>query len=286
MPREQKKKILLTIDVEDWFHVENLRPWFPPEKWDAQEKRIEHNTYRILDLFDSYGTPIKGTFFVLGWIAKRFPEIIRSIHSRGHEVASHGNEHLLNNRMSERKLKQDLESSKKLLEDISGDKIVGYRAPSFSIDDKILQIVKNCGYNYDSSFNSFAKHGRYGSISTNGCQKKGIAIQLDSKFYELPISNMKILKQTIPWGGGGYFRFFPQALFQKGIKKILNKEGAYLFYMHPWEIDPNQPKVKQASGIPAWRHYLNLEKTYHRLHNLLFQFKACEFITCSKYIDL
>jgi len=296
MHSTKQTDILLTIDVEDWFQVENLRPWFPPYKWEHQTCRVENNTMRLLDLFDSFNPASKATFFVLGWIARKFPSMVREIQSRGHEIASHGEGHLLNAHLDEATLRQDLETSKKRLEDITGTGIHGYRAPNFSINDHILTLIKRAGYSYDSSYNSFDRHGRYGKISTNEFQKKGIAIKLEEKFTELPISNLSILNQTIPWGGGGYFRLYPPALFTKGVRRILSRENAYLFYMHPWEIDPKQPKVattrlmkgrKLDQGkqiLQRWRHYLNLDKTQQRLKNLLTQFKTSNFITCTQYL--
>ena len=278
--------ILITIDVEDWFQVENLRPWFPFTKWGNQIQRVEYNTNSLLDLFDKFSRPVKATFFILGWIAERLPNLVSNIQNRGHEIASHGYHHVLNNQMKDEHLRKDILSSKKLLEDLSGKIIAGYRAPSFSINNKILQVIKESGYKYDSSYNSFEMHGRYGVISTNGYKRKGIAIQFDQEFHELPISNLQILNQTIPWGGGGYFRFFPPAVFIKGVRRILNSSGTYLFYMHPWEIDAKQPKVDCPRSLSIWRHYLNLNKTHKRLEKMIAYFQNCNFLTCSQYLDL
>ncbi len=284
MAPEKQNNILITIDVEDWFQVENLRPWFPPSVWDTQETRVQRNTTRLLDLFDTFRPSIKATFFVLGWIAQRFPDVVREIQSRGHEVASHGNLHQLNNHMDEATLRQDLDKSKKLLEDITGTQVRGYRAPNFSINDRVLQLIKKSGYTYDSSYNSFDKHGRYGRISTNGSRKAGAAIEIDPQFIELPISNLFLFGQTLPWGGGGYFRLLPLSLFTLGVRNILATNGAYIFYLHPWEIDPEQPRPDAVKGVNAWRHYLNLEKTFDRLAELITRFKTCKFITCSQYL--
>lgn len=284
MAPQADNNILITVDVEDWFQVENLRPWFLPATWDRQACRVEKNTMRLLDLFDTVDPSPKATFFILGWIARRFPAIVREIQARGHEVASHGNSHLLNDHMDEKTLSQDLETSKKRLEDITGIQVHGYRAPNFSINDNLLKLIIKSGYTYDSSYNSFDKHGRYGKITTNGFARKGIAIKLDSQLTELPISNLTLMNQTIPWGGGGYFRLYPQFLFTKGVRKILAKQKAYLYYMHPWEIDPDQPRVSAPKMSITWRHYLNLEKTQKRLNNFLTEFKTSNFITCIQYL--
>jgi polysaccharide deacetylase family protein (PEP-CTERM system associated) len=299
------KTILLTIDVEDWFQVENFKPWIPFETWDQRELRVERNTHKLLNLFDSIelkaqSSKLKAdnqvktdyeltkkvcaTFFVLGWIAKRLPHLIREIHTRGHEIASHGYNHNLCNQQSHDELKKELNDSKKLLEDIIGSQVFGFRAPNFSIDDDVIKIIEECGYLYDSSHNSFVLHSRYGQISLNGHNKKGIAHKISENFFELPISNLKIRMSDIPIGGGGYFRLIPYWLFRLGVHSILKKDGAYVFYMHPWEIDPNQPKVIEASLNYRFRHYTNLGKTKSKLTNLLESFKSCRFITCSDYI--
>ena len=302
--------ILITIDVEDWFQVENLRPWFPPETWDKQQSRVEQNTLKLLDLFDSiklptpnnqknaknptnptnsknstnYGRSVQATFFILGGIAERHPNIVKEIASRGHEVASHGYNHLMCTKISKSELLRDLTNSKKILEDLTGNKIVGYRAPSFSISDDILRIIEKAGYQYDSSYNSFDKHGRYGSITSNGYEKVQNIIKINSSFKELPISNLQIGRQSVPWGGGGYFRLLPPAIFKAGVKNIINKTGSYVFYLHPWEIDPKQPRVRTAKGLTSWRHYLNLNKTKKRLIKFINTFNNCNFKTCSQYI--
>ena len=284
--------ILLTFDVEDWFQVENLRPHFPPGTWDHMELRVEKNTNKILDLLDSIAispfstTPTnpKATFFILGWMAKRLPNLVREIKARGHEVASHGYNHLMCNQLEAKNLKYDLIQSKKVLEDIVGVEVGGYRAPSFSINNAAIELIRHSGYRYDSSYNNFNKHGRYGAIALNGHRKLGVAINIAQDFMELPISNLRIGNQVIPWGGGGYFRFFPRSIFISGVRYILKQAGAYMFYMHPWEIDPGQPRVKKAQYLSSWRHYLNLKKTYRRLQNLITTFKDCRFLTCTQYL--
>ncbi len=282
----EKKKILLTIDVEDWFQVENLRPWYPQNSWNNQQLRVERNTHKLLDLFDkSKEGTIKATFFVLGWIAEKLPDLAREIHKRGHEVASHGYNHHMCNRLDKNTLVNDLTHSKKLLEDIIGEEIKGYRAPNFSINDATLELIQQAGYQYDSSFNNFSRHGRYGWISINGHQKQGIALQYHNRFHEIPISNLKLAGKVLPWGGGGYFRFIPFLIFKAGIQNILKKNDAYMFYMHPWEIDPEQPRVDEVSGLSRWRHYLNLEKTQLRLAKLIEAYRHCNYVTCSQYLE-
>jgi len=280
------KYILLTVDVEDWFQVENFKPWIPSSTWDSRELRVEQNTHRILDLFDSFDRlQVKATFFILGWIAKRIPHLIKIIHNRGHEVASHGFNHNLCTHESYNDLKNDLIKSKELLEDIIGARVAGYRAPNFSVNNEVLNIIVECGYLYDSSYNSFSLNPRYGRVDFNDREKTGIAINLSDNFYELPLSNLRLGNRIFPLSGGGYFRLIPSVLFKRAVRLILKKDGAYLFYIHPWEIDPDQPKVKAASLLLKFRHYNNLEKTELKLENFIQRFKQNAFITCSQYVE-
>jgi polysaccharide deacetylase family protein (PEP-CTERM system associated) len=295
-------RILLTIDVEDWFQVENFKGCIPFSSWASHELRVEQNTRRLLDLLDDAGSQLKGdgqrttydglnekvhaTFFVLGWIAKRVPDLVREIQARGHEIASHGYHHDLCAEISKSDLHRDLVDSKKLLEDLTGNPIYGYRAPSFSIDDDILKIIRDCGYVYDSSYNTFGAHGRYGHIDLSGKEKQGTAVRVADDFYELPISNAKIGNKVLPWGGGGYFRLMPFPLFRFGVYWILKKQGAFVFYIHPWEIDPDQPKVNEASWFYKFRHYTNLGGTHSKLSNLIEAFPSCAFLTCCEYLEL
>ncbi|WDN87045.1 hypothetical protein BuS5_00013 [Desulfosarcina sp. BuS5] len=283
--------IILTIDVEDWFQVENFKPWISYSTWSSRELRVEKKTNQLLDLLDSLknvhptNNLPKATFFILGWIAERIPDLVKEIHNRGHEVASHGYFHKRCDRQPLPELKADLQACKKILEDIISAKVYGYRAPNFSINNKVLQVIEECGYKYDSSYNSFGLHGRYGHLALPHSNNKSIAVNITKDFYEIPVSNLKIGKTIIPLGGGGYFRLMPFMLFKYGVKKILQKDNAYIFYMHPWEIDPEQPRVDEASPAYKFRHYINLDKTAARLSALIKSFKHCSFVTCSEYIN-
>ena len=283
-----KKSILITVDVEDWFQVENFKPWIPYSTWPDRELRVEKNTHKLLDIFDTIGSthnPVNATFFILGWIAKRMPHLIREIHDRGHEVASHGYYHKRCDRQTAAELKKDLLAAKKILEDILGAQVYGYRAPNFSINNDVLKLIQECGYKYDSSYNSFGLHGRYGHLTLPGGGSNGSAVKITDDFYEIPVSNLKIGTRIIPLGGGGYFRLIPFSLFKQGVKKILQKENAYIFYMHPWEIDPAQPRVRQASSIYKFRHYVNLRRTAQRLSKLIQGFSMHSFVTCRRYLE-
>jgi polysaccharide deacetylase family protein (PEP-CTERM system associated) len=184
-----KKSILLTFDVEDWFQVENFKEYIKFSTWNFFELRVEKNTIKILDLHDTFPFKPKATFFILGWIAQKLPHLVRQIHERGHEVASHGLNHHLCSNTNPQELMKDLISSKALLEDLTGHEVHGYRAPSFAINDEILNSIEQAGYTYDSSFNSFSAHGRYGTIDLSRTEKKHASYKINNNFFELPISN-------------------------------------------------------------------------------------------------
>lgn len=337
---DSTKYFLITVDVEDWFQVENFKPWIPFATWDTRELRVEQNVNRLLDLLDSVKFPseklnptnainaasltrennsinlpkairaanlndlnkttshrVQATFFILGWIAEKLPHLVREIHTRGHEVASHGFNHELPTKISRAELHQDLNKSKKNLEDITGNPVFGFRSPSFSINDGILKTIQDNNYLYDSSYNSFRLHSRYGKISLNSSGGKGIAHKISKNFYELPISNLPLSAVgalthfnhfrhlNLPWGGGSYLRLIPFPIFKIGLKSIFRKDNAYLSYIHPWEIDPEQPRLKEGSISSKFKQYTNLTKTYPRLKNLIESHKHCRFITCKQYLD-
>lgn len=287
--------ILLTIDVEDWFQVENFKSLIPFSSWPSFDLRVERNTLRLLDLFDRFrstkgddgggGARISATFFILGWIAEKLPGLVREIAARGHEVASHGFNHHLLATMTPDALCEDLIRSRKLLEDITGEAVEGFRAPSFSISNRTLRVIEDCGYRYDSSFNSFALHDRYGTLDLSGFEKQSVAYRSISGFHEIPISNLHVGDTVFPLGGGGYFRLLPSFLFRMGVRKILSRENAYLFYLHPWELDPGQPVVQDAPPGAKFRHYSNLSKTESRLGSLIEAFSDCPFLSCREYLE-
>ena len=280
----EEKKILITVDLEDWFQVENFKSYINRNEWDSYEKRYERSTFLILDLFDRYN--VKATFFILGWNAEKSPHLIREISRRGHEIASHGYHHDLCGSLDEDALYIDLKKSKDVLEDISGVEVRGYRAPSFSVDDRVLKILKRLGYVYDSSFNSLGLNSRYGKISFAEYRKQNLAYIDADGFIELPVSNLNFAGLNLPWGGGGYFRFWPAFLFYQGVKSILTKEGGYNFYLHPWELDPSQPYVSEANFFSRQRHYLNLHFCEEKLANFIKHFSNNDFTTCANYLKI
>jgi polysaccharide deacetylase family protein (PEP-CTERM system associated) len=278
------KTILLTFDVEDWFQVENFKAYIPFSTWDSHELRVEKNTHTILNLLDSFPFKPKATFFVLGWIANKLPNLVREIQARGHEVANHGNLHHLCTKQTSKEIIQDLKTAKNLLEDIIGKKVYGYRAPSFAITHDILKMIKETGHLYDSSFNSFSMHKRYGTLDFHDTPKKGAAYKISDDFFELPITNLTISQKILPLGGGGYFRLMPFAMFKLGMNIVLNKDKTFLFYSHPWEFDPDQPRVELASTGFKFRHYINLNKTEKKFKALIKSFNNLKFTSCIDYL--
>ena len=259
----------MSIDVEDWFHVENLKPAIPRESWKGRQLRVERNTDRILELLDEHDT--RGTFFILGWVAESSPSLVQRIAAAGHEVACHGYGHRLVYELSEREFRDDVRRCKELLEELAGIAVRGYRAPSFSITDWAVPILRELGFTYDSSaFPTFA-HDRYGRLS--GLSPGRQVIELEPGFHEVCISCLMVGSRGLPWGGGGYFRLLPYGVFRRGVAHIRRSGEPYVFYMHPWEIDPDQPRVSGLSRLDAFRHYVGLAHTEPRFKSLLGDFR-------------
>ena len=258
-----QKTICLSFDIEDWFQVENLREKFSPEIWYKCESRVVKNTIKILDLLDKYN--VKATFFVLGWIAGRFPDLVKEIHSRGHEIASHGYGHIINYQLTKEKIFEDIKKSKEILESIINQKIIGYRAPNFSITEDVIDALGKLGFKYDSSFHTFLKNKRYGKISI---EKRGFFYIRDD-LLEIPMSVWKSKFLELSIAGGGYFRLYPYTLFKSLALSYLKKNNYLIMYFHPWEFDPEQPRVKEISPWYQFRHYVGLDKTYLRLDKFI-----------------
>lgn len=258
----------LSFDVEDWFQVENLKSVVRYEDWDKYELRVEKNTQKILEILRQHNT--KATFFVLGWIAERCPNLIKHIDEEGHEIASHGYSHKLLYLMTQSEFKGDVLRSKAILEDITGKEIIGYRAPSFTIVKDTLwaiDILKECGFKYDSSIFPISFHDRYGF---NGM--KSIPFYFTNGLLEVPLSTVKIFKVNMPLGGGAYLRVLPYSYFHFFFKYFNSRNRGIVFYLHPWELDYKQPKLYPPLLLRL-RHYVNLDKTEKKLEVLLRNFK-------------
>ncbi len=259
----------LSFDIEDWFQVENFKFCVSPKDWDKYELRVVENTNKILTLLSTHDT--KATFFVLGWIAKNCPALVREIHRQGHEIASHGFGHELVYNQTPEEFEADVRLSKELLEGIIHTEIIGYRAPCFSITQDSLwafDILKKVGFRYDSSVFPTSFHDRYGFEGMGNFSKK-----FNNGLLEIPISTFRLSDQLqLPLGGGGYFRLFPYLYF-KSLFKILNKRREkFVFYMHPWELDIGQPRV-HAPFLFRVRHYVNIKSTAAKLEKLLNDFR-------------
>jgi polysaccharide deacetylase family protein (PEP-CTERM system associated) len=268
-PAEPVKNIM-TIDVEDYFHVSVFDGVLPRSQWETLESRVCANTARLLALFDEY--EVRGTFFVLGWVAERFPDLVRQIATRGHEVASHGFAHRLIYDQAPAAFRDDVRRAKGLLEDICGRPVVGYRAPSYSITPRslwALDILVEEGYRYDSSIFPI-RHDRYGIPVS---ERRPYRIDRPKgSLIEVPASTAQLGPMNLPIAGGGYFRILPYRWCRWGISRVNRLEGLpAVFYLHPWEIDPDQPRLK-AGRLSTFRHYQNLKDTESRLRRLLTDF--------------
>jgi len=228
--------------------------------------RVENNTRKILDLLDKYN--VKATFFVLGWIAERKPQLVREIHSRGHEIASHGYGHIINYELSRDEIFEDIKKSKELLEGITGDKIVGYRAPNFSVTKDVIDALTALKFEYDSSYHPFSGNERYGQL---GVDEKGI-FKLNKSLIEIPMSVWKNKFFELSVAGGGYFRLYPYSFFRTLTSSYLKKNDYMIMYFHPWEFDPEQPRVKDVKFSYSFRHYVGLETTLSKLDKFISQF--------------
>ncbi len=261
----------LTVDVEDYFQVSAFAKSIKPHEWDNHPLRVEKNTHKILDLFDDY--QIKATFFVLGWVAERRQDLVLEIARRGHEVACHGYSHQLIYNQSEDVFRQETIRAKKILEDIVQRPVRGYRAASYSITRRslwALDILAEAGFEYDSSIFP-VRHDRYG-IPGSPEFPYILDTPAGHKLVEFPISTAKFMGYRLPVAGGGYFRLYPYWLSRAGLRQINRKKKPFIFYLHPWEVDPNQPRIS-ASRLSRFRHYNNLDKCESRLRSLASDFK-------------
>jgi polysaccharide deacetylase family protein (PEP-CTERM system associated) len=261
----------MSVDVEDYFHVAALSEAISRNDWDGMHGRVDRSTRRLLDLFDVADT--KATFFVLGWVAERHPQLVKEIQERGHEVACHGYSHRMVYEQSPGEFRAETLRSKALLEDLTGEAVQGYRAASFSITPQsrwALDVLVEAGFRYDSSIFP-VRHDYYGMP---GAQRFPHVLTTDggARLVEFPPSTARLLGQNLPAPGGGYFRLYPYALSRWLIQRVNRDEGQpAIFYLHPWEVDPDQPRV-EAGWRSRFRHYNNLDKCEGRLRRLLQEF--------------
>ena len=262
-------RFLATFDVEDWFHAENLLSSLPTSDWSRLEARVERNTNELLDLLSE--ARVKSTFFVLGWIAARYPALVRRIVDEGHEVASHSDLHRRLYDLSPEELYADLARARETLEEITGAPVLGLRAPTFSVSDRVLDCVARAGYWYDSSVYTFAAHDRYGQISTRLDPRLGVA-EIRPGLLELPISRVVLSRVALPWGGGGYFRLLPYPAFRWGVRRRLSSSELFMFYLHPWELDDQEAPPAGLSRKLRFRAYVGRTRMRRDVRRLLADF--------------
>jgi len=265
------KNNVMSVDVEDYYQVSAFAKSVATNEWEQHESRVVANTQRLLNLFEE--KKVKATFFVLGWVAEREPELIKEIHKQGHEIASHGFSHQLIYNQSQQVFKEETIKSKKLLEDLIGEEVIGYRAASYSITKRnlwALDILQEAGFIYDSSIFPI-RHDRYGIADAITVPHR-LTTPNGSELIEFPLTTRRMGNLNIPVAGGGYFRLYPYFLtryFLNGVNKKQNEQ--FVFYLHPWEVDPKQPRI-EASWFSKFRHYNNLEKCESRLSHLMDDF--------------
>lgn len=259
----------LTIDVEDYFQVSAMAPYIRRSEWDTRECRVERNVDRILALLDKHGT--RATFFTLGWVAERYPQLVKRIVAQGHELASHGYGHERASDLSRVDFLHDVRHAKRLLEDIGGVAVQGYRAPSFSIGEGNLwafDCLREAGYRYSSSIYPI-KHDHYGMPDA-----PRFAHEVAGGLVEIPVTTLRMSGRNWPSSGGGYFRLLPYALSRWMIGKVnADDRKPAIFYFHPWEIDHGQPRVAGIDLKTRFRHYVNIDRMERRLDGLLGDFR-------------
>ena len=258
----------LTIDVEDYFQVSAFAPYIRRSEWESMPCRVEQNIDRILALLSD--TNVKATFFTLGWIAERYPELVRRVSQSGHELASHGFSHQRATEQGRDEFLADIRLAKAILEDISGNAVNGYRAPSFSVGPSnpwASECIGEAGYRYSSSVYPI-RHDHYGVPDA-----PRFAHESSAGVLELPVATVRMFRANWPAGGGGYFRLLPYTISRWSIRHINNVDGKpAMFYFHPWELDPDQPRVQGPGAKSRFRHYLNLKRTEPRMRRLLADF--------------
>jgi len=270
MLNQQPIKNAMTVDVEDYFQVSAFEPYINRDQWDRLPHRVQNNTNKILDIFAEHN--VQATFFVLGWVAQRFPELLKRIVNEGHELASHGFSHIRVTQQTPAEFQEDIVRTKQLLEDIAGVLVRGYRAASYSITkDNLwaLEGLDKAGYDYSSSIYPI-KHDLYGIPGAPRFPYHPVA---DIQLLELPITTLELFGRRMPCGGGGFFRLYPYVFSRWALKQVNDKDKqSGMFYFHPWEIDPDQPRPSGLSAKARFRHYLNLHRMEHRLTRLLNDF--------------
>lgn len=277
----EKPLCLLSVDVEDWFHLigAGLDYQFRVspggnEVWDTFSSRVDLNTRWILDTLDRFG--FKATFFVLGWVAQKHPEIVREIHQRGHEIASHSYWHKVIQFQTPEQFRADTRMSLAILQDITGERVLGFRSSSASIADWVVEILAEEGLVYDSSLFPVMYHDVYGKLTDTDSSQP--IEKLRNGLFEVKFSSLSLAGRELPWSGGGYFRLLPYAIFRRGVQKILSQQKVFQFYIHPWEIDEAPPRLPNLKPFYSFRRYVSIEHTRARFEQLLGDFQFISII--------
>ncbi|MDR1479993.1 MAG: DUF3473 domain-containing protein [Planctomycetaceae bacterium] len=261
-----------SVDVEDYYQVGAFSRIISFGDWGNWESRVVANTRRVLDIFDALAEPVKATFFVLGWVAERYPELVPEIVSRGHEIASHGFCHRLVYEQTESEFREDVVRARQILISQSGQEVIGFRAPSFSIVKRTSwahEILAEAGYKYDSSVFPI-HHDLHGNADAP--REIHTIETVAGSIQEFPPAVVRYFGQNLPVSGGGYFRFFPYFVTKMCLRSVNKQDMPFVFYIHPWELDPDQPRIPNAPLKSRFRHYLNLKRTSQRLTKLLNDF--------------
>ena len=272
VPATTQKWFCATFDIEDWFHAENVRASLPTHDWDRLESRLEPNVHELLDILAA--VKARSTFFVLGWVAERYPGVVRRIVDEGHEVASHTYLHRNLNQLAADEIEEELSRSKDQLEQVAGSEVRGVRAPNFSVSDLVLDMIAQAGYRYDSSYFGFTQHDRYGQISMAIPPGQPVT-EVRPGLLEIQMTRLPIATVQVPWAGGAYFRLIPYPVFRWGVAKHLRSNPWFTFYFHPWELDPDEVP---PSGMPRtlrFRAYTGRGRTRRDLRRLVTEFGSC-----------
>lgn len=265
----QAPRFLATFDIEDWFHAENVRGSLPSTDPDALEPRLEPNANELLDILAETGA--RSTFFVLGWVAERYPAIVRRIVDEGHELASHTHTHRNLRDLPRPEMERELAKAKDALEQVGGREVRGIRAPNFSISDEVLDVLAEAGYWYDSSYFGFAQHDRYGKLSVAPDATSPI-VEVRPDLLEVQMTRVPVGPAMVPWAGGAYFRLIPYPIFRRGVAERLRSASWFTFYFHPWELDPDEVPPAGMPRSLRFRSYTGRRRTSRDLRRLIAEF--------------
>jgi polysaccharide deacetylase family protein (PEP-CTERM system associated) len=260
--------IAITVDIEDWFQLKSFKEQYPFEKWSTSLLRLDEPLDKLLELFEAYD--VKGTFFALGWYGIHYPELLRKIKNKGHEIGSHGMTHVLNSEITDEVMSHEVKDSKKVLEEAIQSEVIGYRATSFTVSDKFIDLLVLSGYRYDSSYFPFKGNSQYGSLSTRKLEEIS---KIGFKEFSMPMG--RYMGRQIPFSGGAYFRFLPTRIIEKAIETC--SQDPIVMYFHPWEFDKGLLKIKGLKPLPRLRHFYGIKRNFRKLGRIIDQMKDKSF---------